>query len=99
MTRSVDDEVDATAAQTFEPIMIDPAEKVEELIEAFVSGNGVNVPDPEKFACGYAERPGCSATFNGSEIVEPLANPGEGDNLVEDEVNRLCRSCGFVFAS
>ena len=52
ITRSVDDELEATAAQTLDATMIEPAENVEELIEAFVSGSGVNVPGPEKFATG-----------------------------------------------
>lgn len=52
MTRWVEDELEETAAQTFDANMIEPAENVDELIEAFVSGSGVNVPDPEKLACG-----------------------------------------------
>ena len=52
ITRSVDDELEATAAQMLEATMIEPAENVDELIEALVSGSGVNVPEPEKLAAG-----------------------------------------------
>lgn len=99
MTRSVEDELDATAAQTLGATMMEPAENVEELIEALVSGRGVNVPEPEKFACEYAERPGWRARFNGSERVDPFENPGDGVNVVEADVNNVWRSCGLVVES